>query len=391
MTNSNHRHVETAGPGIETVLFGKIGTDAEAQIRVSETNRSLEEAGRRFWGDGPAGRMVAVRLLEQFGATAAALEAWGWSAERIQADLGPSRQVFATSSFMRRCQQWPRGYAGDFETIEYLAGAINNSVPGTLGWHLEETLLQSPVVRQHRNKLNHQSREIAHAVMTSSSARVLSMACGGCLDWVPVLPYLKDFAGEIVLNDSDPSALELAEQRLRPATIRYRLAPGNVLRVAKRLARGPRFDLVIAGGLFDYLTDQAIVFLLRTVFQDLLAPGGVLLFTNIAKGNPWRALMEHGSNWTLIERTEGQIRELCREAGMASTSVSLKRESTGLTLLTRVVQPSSRLPLPPRSDCASNVRTLAYGAGNDWLSSLDHSILRGSSGLRDQSEKAVTP
>jgi hypothetical protein len=115
MTNINHRHVETAGPGIEGVLFGKIGSDAEAQIRVSETNRSLEEADRRFWGNGPAGGVGAVRLLEQFGATAAALEAWGGSAERIQADLGPSRQVFATSSFMRRCQQWPRGYAGDLQ------------------------------------------------------------------------------------------------------------------------------------------------------------------------------------------------------------------------------------------------------------------------------------
>jgi extracellular factor (EF) 3-hydroxypalmitic acid methyl ester biosynthesis protein len=159
---------------------------------------------------------------------------------------------------------------------------------------------------------------------------------------VPILPCLKDFAGEIVLNDSDPAALELAEQRLRPATTQYRLAQGNVLRVAKRLAHGPRFDLVVAGGLFDYLTDQAIVFLLRTVSQDLLCPGGVLLFTNIAEGNPWRALMEHGSNWTLIERTEGHVRELCREAGMARSSISVKRESTGLTFLTRVVQPSEQ-------------------------------------------------
>jgi len=52
--------------------------------------------------------------------------------------------------------------------------------------------------------------------------------------------------GEIVLNDCEPAALQLAEQRLRPATTRYRLAPGNVLRVAKRLAHGPRFDLVVA-------------------------------------------------------------------------------------------------------------------------------------------------
>jgi extracellular factor (EF) 3-hydroxypalmitic acid methyl ester biosynthesis protein len=119
---------------------------------------------------------------------------------------------------MRRCQQWPRGYAGDFETIEYLAAGADHSVPGTLGWHFEEILLHSPVVQQHRNKLMGQSHEIARAVKRRSAARVLSIACGGCLDWAPVLPYLKGFTGEIVLNDSEPATLELAERRLRPAT-----------------------------------------------------------------------------------------------------------------------------------------------------------------------------
>jgi hypothetical protein len=62
----NNRHVKTSNPQVETSLLSKIMPDAGTLIRVAETNRSLEEAGRRFWGDGPTGREAAARLLEQF-------------------------------------------------------------------------------------------------------------------------------------------------------------------------------------------------------------------------------------------------------------------------------------------------------------------------------------
>lgn len=324
---------------IETSVMRGLSESAQAEVLITRTNLGIQAAGKQFWGDGPAGRRVALHLFEEFGATAALLERLGWTANSIQEALRPSREVFATASFMRRCQEWPLGYAGDFKTIELLAGAANHSEPGTLGWHFEEIILQSPVAQQHRNKLSHQTEEIARTILRRRDARILSIGCGGCLDWEPVLPSLTDFDGEIVLNDCEPAALELAGQRVRSATARYRLAPGNVLRVVKRLAHsGSRFDLVVAGGLFDYLSDKGIVFLLRSIFAELLAPGGVILFTNIAEGNPWRPLMEHGSNWSLIERTEAQVLALCREAGISPAEVSLKRDATGLTLLTRVVR-----------------------------------------------------
>ena len=81
-----------------------------------------------------------------------------------------------------------------------------------------------------------------------------------------------------------------------------------------------------------------MVELLRAIYEDLLRPGGILLFTNIAEGNPWRLLMEYGANWTLIERSEAGIIGICREAGIAISSVSVTRENTGLTLITRVVR-----------------------------------------------------
>jgi len=305
---------------------------------ISDTNCLLEQAACHRWEDPFTGRRVALGVLKQFAETAGALEARGWSAERIKQRLEPSRQVFATSSFMQRCQEWPRGYAGDFETIEYMVSGANQSLPDTLGWHIEKILLESAVVQQHRNKLKRQSLEITEAVRRKRTARVLSVGCGGCLDWAPLLPDLRSFDGEIVLNDHEPAALEFAEQLLRPVTTKYRLMPGNVIRIPKRLADGDRFDLVLAGGLFDYLSDRAIVFLVHAIYQDLLAPGGVLLFTNMAEGNPWRLLMEYGSDWNLVERSEDVILQICREAGIPRSSISLTREATRLTVITRVVR-----------------------------------------------------
>jgi hypothetical protein len=68
-----------------------------------------------------------------------------------------------------------------------------------------------------------------------------------------------------VLKNCEPAALELATSRFAAGTQRFCLAPGNILRVASRFVKDPEFDRVIAGGLFDCLSDQALVSLLRTV------------------------------------------------------------------------------------------------------------------------------
>src|ERR1700731_1252092 len=141
-------------------MLNEISSDTKAEALVWRSNRDLQATRGRFWGDSFEARIEALRLMKQFGDTAEELERWGWSTERIQTELAPSREVFATSSFMRRCQRWPRGYAGDFETIEYLAAGTNYSLSGSIGWYFEEINLQSPIAQQHRNKLDHQAKEI---------------------------------------------------------------------------------------------------------------------------------------------------------------------------------------------------------------------------------------
>ena len=98
---------------IAAILGGEKRADLES--RILYTNCALEDAARHFWGDHVRGRQMARHVFQQFAETAGALEACGWPAERVKERLEPSRKVFATSPFMRRCQEWPRGYAGNLK------------------------------------------------------------------------------------------------------------------------------------------------------------------------------------------------------------------------------------------------------------------------------------
>ncbi|MGX1063845.1 hypothetical protein AB7M39_003210 [Bradyrhizobium diazoefficiens] len=59
----------------------------------------------------------------------ARLPAPAWNSPNIQRLLAPARHLHARSSFVRRLQEWPRGYPGDFETVELLAAGA--SLPTT--------------------------------------------------------------------------------------------------------------------------------------------------------------------------------------------------------------------------------------------------------------------
>ena len=54
-----------------------------------------------------------------------------------------SQRLLARSPFVRHLQEWPRGYAGDWQIVEQLVSATNRSEPGTCAWYFEESALHS--------------------------------------------------------------------------------------------------------------------------------------------------------------------------------------------------------------------------------------------------------
>jgi extracellular factor (EF) 3-hydroxypalmitic acid methyl ester biosynthesis protein len=93
--------------------------------------------------------------------------------------------------------------------------------------------------------------------------------------------------------------------------------------------------LIVAGGLFDCLPDHVIGRTLAIAVDNLLAPGGRIVFTNLAKGNPFRVWLEYIADWPLLERSEADLEQLAGDVGLSSL-MTLRRDATSLAILASI-------------------------------------------------------
>lgn len=270
--------------------------------------------------------------MHRFSTAVLMCERAGFDRATLLPHLGRLRALHAGSPFVARLQAWPRGYAGDFETVEYICDAANQAPTATVPWAIEECALQSPVAQQHRNKVGLQARAILSEVFANPRARVASLGCGGCRDLSLIEDYLAPDQGSFVLVDADVAALSFARKRLIRLGSRCEYVAGTVPRVLSKLQAHGSFDLVVAGGLFDYLPDRWAIATLASIGK-LLKPNGRLLFSNIATGNPFRPWIEYLADWTLIERDNADMERLIVEAAFPVGTQRIFRDSTSLALM----------------------------------------------------------
>lgn len=266
-------------------------------------------------------------------------ETIGMPRAEILARVTRAREIHARSPFIRRLQQWPRGYPGDFETIGYLLRGEVRAAPNTIGFHLEAMALGSPIARQHHHKVGAQAERIRRCLelKRDPGARVLMLACGGSPDLQRLPPDVLAKADRLVLNDADPAAVRHSLEIMHPRFGHgLEAVEGNVFRRLGRLRAAGPFDLVLAGGLFDYLSDRAAVMLLRAIGTRLLAKRGHVFFTNLAHGNPYRQWIEYMADWHLIERSRSEVESLVRRGLGTSARLTLTRDPTRLTWLADV-------------------------------------------------------
>jgi len=248
----------------------------------------------------------------------------------ILVQIDDIRKAVAASPFLQRTQEWPGGYPGDFQTIHYMLSGINKAVPGTLSYAIEEYFLQSSICDQHKNKVGEQARLIRETLQQKPGARILSVGCGTSEDILQCLPEAALADCHFTLVDIDPMALHYSMERLRPIADKITLIEGNIYRIIKRLTG--TFDLIIIGGVFDYLEDKVIIAIINEL-TGRLREKGKLFFTNIAEGNPYRVCMEYLASWILIERSHAAIEELLQKSKATDLPYDIRKEEAGLTWL----------------------------------------------------------
>lgn len=265
------------------------------------------------------------------------LELAGLSKEKITKRVQKARDFIASSPFYHRLQTWPKGYPGDFETVEYLMDAKNQAEPNTSAYLLENYGMVSPATQQHRNRLAYQSHLLASAYRAKqreggyAKLRVLSIACGSCPDLRQAENYIDAENCEFVLIDEDKDALDYAALRLSGLDQSCEFICDNISKQLKPLAKQENFDLILTGGLFDYLAEKSIIKIINQLYQHCLNTGGKFFFSNISPDNIDRLWIEYLCNWHLLGRTEAQLRQLAEQADVEAHQIKIKKDQTGLT------------------------------------------------------------
>jgi extracellular factor (EF) 3-hydroxypalmitic acid methyl ester biosynthesis protein len=245
----------------------------------------------------------------------------------------PIKNAARTSPLFTIVQDWPLGYVGDFQTIEYVFKGENKAKKNTIGYYLESLIINSAIAQQHRNKVQHQANVVLNKAKQNPSAKILSIGCGSSIDLDLIQYELSQTNVEITLVDQDNEALNFSQTKLNKLS-NIRLIQGNILRIIFQMKDS--FDLIVIGGVFDYLKDKYIISLVSKIYENNLNTSGELFFTNIATHNPYRTWMEYLFNWTLIERTDEEISLLCQNAKIDRNNVNIFKEETHLTYLAHI-------------------------------------------------------
>lgn len=143
-------------------------------------------------------------------------ERQGHTIDDIRDRLASARDIYSRAPFVRRLQSWPRGYPGDFETIEYIMAAQKTAPVGTVEYWIEYASLTLPIAQQHRNKVAVQAALIEKCIRNAPMPpRILVLATGSDPDVRQVAGLIGERECVVVLNDSDEDALRYAVARLR--------------------------------------------------------------------------------------------------------------------------------------------------------------------------------
>jgi extracellular factor (EF) 3-hydroxypalmitic acid methyl ester biosynthesis protein len=257
------------------------------------------------------------------------------------------------SPFVYRTHNKPLGYAGDYEMVNMI---LREPYEGAslFAKIVNVCFLTNPPAQAHRNRVRYLAdlieREVSARAAVSRRTRVLNLGCGPAQEVQEFLKHSKvsDHADLTLLDFNDETLSHVEEilgrarqRHSRTTTIRFlRKSVHQILKEAARLAEGPDpglYDLIYCAGLFDYMSER-ICKRLMNHFYDLLAPGGLLVATNVDASEPFRHSMEFLLEWHLVCRSPKEVEQLRPDAAVEGYW-RVATEPTGVNVFIEVRKP----------------------------------------------------
>jgi extracellular factor (EF) 3-hydroxypalmitic acid methyl ester biosynthesis protein len=290
--------------------------------------RSMPTASRA-----EAERKIIAELGEEINPAISSLfEKFEILASQIEPSLVPAHRSFCRkqlhpiilcSPFMHRIYTKPLGYAGDYEMVNMI---LRDPMEGSslLAKMLNVYILNQVPAVAHRNRVTYLTRKLQEETnrmaQTGKPARILNLGCGPAKEVQNFLQQdsfshnaqltLLDFNDETLMHTG--KVLEEIQHRHNRST-NIQMVKRSVQQILKQAGK-PRsdsqtYDFIYCAGLFDYLSDKMCRAVID-IFYDMLAPGGLLVTTNVEALNPIRNIMEYMFEWHLIYRNSAEFSAL---------------------------------------------------------------------------------
>jgi extracellular factor (EF) 3-hydroxypalmitic acid methyl ester biosynthesis protein len=338
---------------------------ADMQILLMDLRRWLEQVELGIRSE-PAGNRLELEreAVEELQEPIMPLVASWFSrfdevAEAVDGELRPTHRSYAKrqlhplvlcSPFVYRTYQKPLGYAGDYEMVNMILRDPHEG--GSLFAKIVNLcFLKQPPAEAHRNRIVYLSQklreETRRVARRGATARIFNLGCGPAKE---IQNFLidDDFCerARLTLLDFNDETLAHTGAILDDVKMKYRRATSiqmikrsvhQILKDASRPGsewKSGSFDFVYCAGLFDYMSDR-ICKRLMNFFYDILAPGGLLVATNVNASKPFRNSMEFILEWHLICRNEKQFAALCPDQAPPN-SFTVRADPTGVNVFIEV-------------------------------------------------------
>ncbi len=230
----------------------------------------------------------------------------------------------------------PRGYAGDFFTIELIYRDEPGGT-GRLGAALDRGFLDMPAGAAVRNRRGLLAREINKTLAAADGpAEILSLACGPAREVFDVFETLQDKSQlKANLLDLDSQALsfvsEVADKKGLSENLNILHHNLIYLALGRKKIDLPPQALIYSIGLIDYFKDSLVLKLINFIY-DRLEPGGRVILGNFHPDNTTKALMDHVLNWRLIHRSEDEMNRLFEASKFGRPCTEILYEETRINL-----------------------------------------------------------
>ncbi len=266
------------------------------------------------------------------------------ASEALRASIKGLAQLVDQSPFMSRCLHKPRGYAGDYQMMNYMYDNEVFDSQSNMGKLLNYFLFSNPAANAVRNRAKIVQGLVQQQAALKEELSLASIACGPAREVAGTMKLLVENSRlkkvTWTLFDQDDEALGNAKQNLPKDR---RLVPKFITAGVRDLLKktvdlGPQ-DIIYSLGLFDYLEDKVAITVINRLYE-FLNEGGLMLIGNFHTSNPSRALIEGAMKWFLIHRTEEEQLELGKK-GASDARHFVMAEPEGINLILVTSKPKS--------------------------------------------------